>query len=71
MSTIESHSPSDTEVCRSKRAYPSLSVAVNAAWLFTATPGYDRMSVYACPTCSKYHLTKKTNGGDTLVCAIR
>lgn len=55
-------------VCQLKQSSPSLSHAINRAWLLLAARRGGRMGVYHCALCRQYHVTHIVDGTDTVAC---
>lgn len=51
--------------CLRKYSSPSMTHALNRAWLLG-----HRAGIYPCCVCHGYHSTHQTNGKDVVVCSL-
>lgn len=55
--------------CMAKTSSPSLQHALNRSWLLSASLK-QRMAVYPCIICRGFHVTKRTDGPDIVLCTF-
>ena len=55
--------------CQQKKPYNSVAMALNAGWLLSFKHKI-RFSVYPCPCCTKFHLSKQVGRTSAVVCTI-